>query len=288
MESIDISSWEAKYAEANPDAIMNPPESTNLLSFKNQQAAQPEAPKHLNVNALLPESKGDSHNFKVIQGTNVDYKNDIPEPKILEPALNSASAPPAVMAEKLPRNDSTDDSAQGFSFSAPQTPSKLIELSSGNTMPMRKPNVNLEEAKGLIHRTRPKLSQQILNGPLLQNRKSAPRIGKVAIECRLHPYGIYMQEMLKSIESQWAELIKNSFRYLQLDRIPSTTTYRFTLMSSGQIKGLKIRGNSGGYSLSHELCRQAIASRAPFGKWDETMIKDLGQSDEIVITFNYK
>ena len=107
----------------------------------------------------------------MIQGTNVDYKNDIPEPKILEPALNSASAPPAVMAEKLPRNDSTDDSAQGFSFSAPQTPSKLIELSSGNTMPMRKPNVNLEEAKGLIHRTRPKLSQQILNSPLLQNEK---------------------------------------------------------------------------------------------------------------------
>ena len=48
MESIDISSWETKYAEANPDAIINPAESTNLLSFKNQQTAQPEAPKHVN------------------------------------------------------------------------------------------------------------------------------------------------------------------------------------------------------------------------------------------------
>ena len=288
VESIDISSWEAKYVEANPDATMNPPESTNLLSFKNQQAAQPEAQKHLNNNTLLPVSQGESKNFKVIQGTNVDYKNDIPAPKILETALNSPSPHPAVMTEKLPPNDLPDDSGQGLSFSAPQAPSKLIRLSSGNTKPTTKPNENIEDAKGIIQRTRPRLSQQILNGPLLQNRASAPRVGKVAIECRLHPYGIYMQEMLKSIESQWAELIKNSIRYLQLDKLPSTSTYRFTLMSSGQIKELETRGTSDGYSLSHELCRQAIASRAPFGQWDATMIKELGQSDEIIITFHYK
>ena len=288
VEPIDISSWEVKYAEANPDVTMNPPEDTNLLSFKNQQAAEPETEKHINVNALLPKSQGESNNLKVTQGTKVDNKNNIPEPKIIEPAINSQSPLPSVITEKLPQNDLADDSDQGFSFSATQTPSKLIRLPSGNTMPSQKPNKNLKEVKGIIHRSRPKLSQQILNGPLLQNRTSAPRIGKVAIECRLHPYGIYMQEMLKSIESQWAELIKNSFRYLQLDRLPSKTTYRFTLMSSGQIKELKIRGNTDGYSLSKELCRQAIASRAPFGQWDEKMIKDLGQSDEIVITFNYK
>ena len=285
VDFIDISSWEAKYAEANPDSPMNPPESTNLLSFKNQQAAQPKEKKHANQNALMPESEGESNNLKVTPSTYLDNKI---EPIDIEPVLIPQTLPPVATTGKLNSNDLPNESGQGFSFSGPVKPSKLIRLSSGNEGKTLKPYEELEPIKGIIHRTRPKLSQQVLNGPVLQNRASAPRIGKIAIECRLHPYGIYMQEMLKSIESQWSQLIKNSFRYLQLDRLPSSTTYRFTLLSSGQIKELEIRGNTDGYSLSQELCRQAIASRAPFGQWDEIMIKELGQSDEIVITFNYK
>lgn len=288
VDFIDISSWETKYAEANPDAAMNPPESTNLLSFKNQQAAQPEEKKHVNQNTLVPESEGESNNLKVIPNTHLDNKKTTIDPIVKETALIYQSLPPSPTTGKLTPSELPDKSGQGFSFSAPVKPAKLIRLSSGNTGPIIKPNEELEPIKGNIHRTRPKLSQQVLNGPVLQNKASAPRIGQVAIECRLHPFGIYIQEMLKSIESQWEELIKNSFRFLQLDRLPSTITYSFTLLSSGQIKELEIRGNADGYSLSQELCRQAIASRAPFGQWDEKMIKELGQSDEIVITFNYK
>ena len=288
FDLIDISSWETKYAEANPDAAINPADSTNLLSFKNQQAAQPKEKKHVNKNALVPESDGESNNLKVIPRTDIDNKKTTTDPIVTVPALIPQKLPPVATTGKLNPNDLPDKSGKGFSFSGPRKPSKLIRLSSANEETTLKPDEELEPIKGIIHRTRPRLSQQVLNGPVLQNRASAPRIGKVAIECRLHPYGIYMQEMLKSIESQWTELIKNSFRYLQLDRLPSSTTYRFTLLSSGQIKELEIRGNTDGYSLSQELCRQAIASRAPFGQWDETMIKELGQSDEIVITFNYK
>ena len=37
-----------------------------------------------------------------------------------------------------------------------------------------------------------------------------------------------------------------------------------------------------------EICRQAIESRAPYGKWTEEMIRDFGGEDEVTITFHYK
>jgi len=40
--------------------------------------------------------------------------------------------------------------------------------------------------------------------------------------------------------------------------------------------------------LAAELCRQAIASRVPFGEWSEKMIQDFGQSDQITINFRYQ
>ena len=39
---------------------------------------------------------------------------------------------------------------------------------------------------------------------------SAPRVGTVAIECRLHPYGVYIQKMMQSIEEQWNQLARGS------------------------------------------------------------------------------
>ena len=49
-----------------------------------------------------------------------------------------------------------------------------------------------------------------------------------------------------------------------------------------------VRLDSGQSSLPAELCRQAIASRVPFGTWTDEMIKEFGQSDEITISFRYR
>ena len=127
----------------------------------------------------------------------------------------------------------------------------------------------------------------VLKGPTLRNVRNVPQIGKVAINSRLNPFGIYIQEMLKAIETQWAELISNSFRYLQRDHFSKSITYTFTLSNNGKISDLREITEAQAISLSSELCRQAIASRAPFGEWDLEMIEEFGQSDEISITFNY-
>ena len=116
---------------------------------------------------------------------------------------------------------------------------------------------------------------------------SAPRMGVLAIECRLHPYGVYVQEMLRSIEDQWHHLAHGSLHFLQNDKLKSKITYRFTLKADGTIQGLLLTSNEK-TSLPAELCRQAIASRVPYGEWTQQMIDDFGQTDEITIHFNYR
>ena len=70
-----------------------------------------------------------------------------------------------------------------------------------------------------LNKIRPKLSRDLLNGPILKNTKTRTRLGKIAIDTRLNPYGIYMQEMLKAIETQWGELFRSSIRYIQKDSL---------------------------------------------------------------------
>ena len=54
---------------------------------------------------------------------------------------------------------------------------------------------------------------RIDSGPPMKSSTTAHRIGTVAIECRLHPYGVYLQEMLKSIEEQWHQLATGFYSF---------------------------------------------------------------------------
>ena len=120
----------------------------------------------------------------------------------------------------------------------------------------------------------------------MKSSESAPRVGSLAIECKMHPYGVYVQEMLQSIEEQWHHLTEGSMRYLKKDQLPSKITYRFSLLKDGTIRDLR-RIDEQNNELPAEICRQAIASRVPFGQWSEKMIRDFGKSDEFTISFSY-
>jgi hypothetical protein len=136
-------------------------------------------------------------------------------------------------------------------------------------------------------RPRPRISADLIRGPIMRTVANAPRIGKVAIECRLHPYGAYVQEMLQAIEDQWSQLAHGARQFLRRDRLPPKVTLRFTLDADGRIHKLH-RLDESGDSVPVEICRQAIVSREPFGKWSAKMIEDFGISDEVTINFLYR
>jgi len=275
-----------KFAEANPETPENIPDPTNLLSSRNQQSAQPDVLSYKENMSNLPQSPGDSQNLKVVQSPKIKERT-------IEELLPDPIAIPSQENIPFPSGDSNQDqpAANGdgyqdrrFNYSETR---KKINLSDKNGAGNPKTESKMPPKYPSNSKPRPKLANDLLNGPILMNQTSAVKIGKVSLDCRLNPYGVYMQELLKSIESQWNELIMGSFRYIQKDKFRKSVTYTFTLLKSGRILELREINQFTEISLPSELCRQAIASRAPFGEWTDQMIEEFGASDQITITFNY-
>jgi hypothetical protein len=279
---------EKLYAEANPEIPENIPDETNLISTQNQQAAQPKIEPQ-NQEDITPMMLGDTKNRKIVEhkiaqanqkeipdqarrmDKNMASKKSLSTPNQVE----EVSRIPKDEGIELPQNDAPSNQ-------------KIINLTSTSSGIAQIPtNSSAQHQDRDRQRVRPKLSQDVLSGPLLKSKSQAPRIGKVAIECRLNPYGVYMQQMLRSIENQWGELIRSSFRFMKQDQILPSVTYTFTLIKDGTIQGLSKTSKGDTNSLSSELCRQAIASRVPFGRWEDEMIAEFGNSDQITITFSY-
>ena len=289
ISPIPESQSKPKFVEANPNIPENPPDRVNQFSFRNQQAAQPKENDKVK-SAKTPKLKHSNNSQKVLE-KNKEIKWVKPSnPPITIPKNKSKlfskipgnSNPPK--AKLLPKSEAEGiQSKESQNKVKPKDKNHMASLQIQNHSPLSHPSLNPSRK---YQKTRPKLSTDLIHGPIMKSVTSAPRLGKIAIECRLHPYGVYIQKMLQSIEEQWNQLAKGSMQFLQHDRLPGRITLRYKLLANGQISNLSRLDNEG-YSLAAELCRQAIASRVPFGEWTEKMVNDFGQSDEITISFKY-
>ena len=276
------------YAEANPELPENAPDQTELISSKDQQAAQPvHSTNLLKQPSLLPQLDGSTQNLKVVSAQTPSSIQKEPQPA---PKVNRPPYLAPIDVTQVPQ-ELKDKGQEGHSFQGKEeiisTEKKVINLTPRQTDDGENLENSITSIKGSYKRARPALNPSITNGPLLSNTKSAPRVGKVGIECKLNPFGVYVQKMLSAIEQQWHQLIIGSRSYIQYDQFPRNIIFRFTLLSSGKIDALtQIDENPS--NLGVELCRQAIGSRSPFGKWDEEMINSFGYADEVTITFEYK
>jgi hypothetical protein len=280
------------YVESNPNVPENTPDPTRRFSFRDQQAAQPVVEK-ATVTQDSPKIESTEHNPKIIKATK-NSENQLPS---RNPRLNTlkrinkiAPISRKLISSKTDFPNSKDDSG----FHSKKNPADGKEGKENASIIV----ASLQQSAQLPHQTnslhgearpkqRPKLSPDLIRGPLMKSITSAPRIGEIAIECQLHPYGVYIQQMLQSIEEQWNQLTMGSAQYLQRDRLPGKVTLKFKLEANGMISNLT-RIDKEGYSLAAELCRQAVASRVPFGEWTDKMITDFGQSDEITLSFQYQ
>ena len=207
--SIEIQ-WKTKmnqeklYAEANPQIPENLPDETNLLSTQNQQAAQPKIEPQ-NQEDITPKMLGDTKNLKVVEHkiAQANQKEIPTQPLKMDKdmALQKSLSTPAKVEEvsRIPKKD-------GIELPQNDAPlnQKIINLTS-TSLGIAQTHTNSATQTHIRdqQKVRPKLSHDVLSGPLLKSKSQAPRIGKIAIECRLNPYGVYMQQMLRSIENQW-------------------------------------------------------------------------------------
>lgn len=277
------------YVESNPNVPENTPDPTRRFSFRDQQAAQPVIEK-TTVIEDSPKIESSEHNPKIIETTKssesqLQLRN--PQPNALKKIEKIAQISRKLISSKTDFPNSEDDS--GFHSKKNIEDGKenasiiVASLQQSTQFPPEDYSLPGETRP----KQRPKLSPDLIRGPLMKSITSAPRIGEIAIECQLHPYGVYIQQMLQSIEEQWNQLTMGSAQYLQRDRLPGKITLKFKLEANGMISNLT-RIDKEGYSLAAELCRQAVASRVPFGKWTDKMVSDFGQSDEITLSFQYQ
>ena len=288
-----------RFVEANPNSQINPPDETNNFSFQDQQAAQPT----ISINKKegeMPETEGVEFSSKIspaIDASPLSKKLPPPAPQ------NQKKNLPKKKQEEEPRKMSVKETNQKLlnekgidvKSSDKEERKRIIDLSKNkkikdSNIDRGDDNIAMTstiETNTIETKPRPKLSPDLLRGPVMKTVSSAPRMGVLAIECRLHPYGVYVQEMLRAIEDQWHHLARGSLHFLQKDKLKSKITYRFTLKADGTINDLALT-TKGGSTLPAELCRQAIASRVPYGEWTQQMIDDFGKSDEITIHFNYR
>ena len=289
-----------RFVEANPDVPINPPDETNNFSFRDQQAAQP-FPENTKTKEMMPRSNGEEFSSKVTPSS----KESTPTPKVTENSKIQETRNEKQMSEEKKKTspapkdmkvvETEMNEKQGLKIGHHQEKGteRIINLSKKNyddksiveEEQIEAPQT--QEKKTLLIRPRPKLSPDLLQGPIMKTTSNAPRIGAVSVECRLHPHGVYMQEMLRSIEDQWHHQVRSSLKFIQRDKLKTKISYRFLLLADGTIKNLKALHQQDGL-LPEELCRQAILSRVPYGDWTEKMIEDFGISDEITIHFNYR
>ncbi|MFP6892424.1 MAG: hypothetical protein VCA18_01655 [Opitutales bacterium] len=295
-------SLKPRFVEANPDAPENPPDATDNFSFRDQQAAQAEevASESVSETPKIEGEKPDSQKI-VPDGDPVAPAEPLPsvavDPEIAkdfergspvgkeEDSANPPEAP--VDLEKVDGNEGT--AVKKVEAKENDTESRrqlvLTDIPDKTSIAIVEPTARANPRP--TPRPRPRISADLIRGPIMRTVANAPRIGKVAIECRLHPYGAYVQEMLQAIEDQWSQLAHGARQFLRRDRLPPKVTLRFTLDADGRIHKLH-RLDESGDSVPVEICRQAIVSREPFGKWSAKMIEDFGISDEVTINFLYR
>ena len=178
-----------KFVEANPDTPQNSPDKDENFSFRDQQAAQPDKADPSKTN-LEPEVKGTIESQKIVESS------DKIDPLVTSLVNNVAkergkNMNPQIEKQLNSQKDQKEiDQNDGFYsekiLDKGKSKKKLLSFSSPKAL--ESSNIkNHDTHDHPIQKIRPKLSADLIHGPLLKSTNAAPRIGMIGIECRLHP-----------------------------------------------------------------------------------------------------
>jgi hypothetical protein len=112
-----------------------------------------------------------------------------------------------------------------------------------------------------------------------------PGLGMIAIEAKFSEFGDYLQRMYEAIGYQWLLLANQTRRGAA--QISSRVVLEFIIYSEGGIENLRVVHSTAGQAAT-VICKDAIQSRSPFGRWTEEMVRTLGEEQTIRVTFIYQ
>jgi len=283
-----------KFVEVNPDAPENIPDKTNNFGAQNQQVAQEKPTPDGKSDRPATTGKKDFESNQIVSGQlTPPQPAPTPEPpptpeieQVLQQAAARRAQTPLPGFEK---REGTNPDGFGMNVNPPAdnataVPEKLDGQKDapslvGNPMPTQfqiDPQKPQERHRLPAQRVRPAI--------LADNQFGTQNIGLAAFDSRWSNYGAYLQRLIDSVQIQWERLIVQSNVYPPTGTV---VTVKFRIEASeGNVTEIIDAQSTGGQQAA-VICKSAITSRAPYGKWTDDMVAVLGESQEMTFSFHY-
>ncbi len=299
-----------KFVEANPDVPENEPDRKDQYSFRNQQAADYVPHEDL---SNVPYVEGEESSQKILQG---DPLRTSPLP----PGVYSSQAKPG-KGEGVGDGKSTPINDALWAPSKPLPPPDFLEQEPitedgpGSHADLKgkakelfeqiDPNAPLDvyqqpsmtdvspsqladdgggspEAKPMP-RARPRLSPELLHGPLISSTGSASRTGRLAIDATFNQFGEYEQQFYAAVQVGWYREID----FFQPIDTSARVAIRFTMHSDGTIQDVESTETTAS-KMATLICENAIIKRSPFRPWTKEMVEIFGKARTLQVVFHYR
>lgn len=300
-----VSREEMRFVEANPEVAENEPDATKQFSFRSQQAADEQASIDPDD---TPAVDGEEASQKIVQGS----AEEVPP---LPAGVYSPAARPG-------EGEGTDGGKAGaelaMAFPRPQPPEFLrqeAETEEGPGSRLREPGKGREETEAAdpeapleitrmpenaptaqpgdgaggspearpLPRARPRLSPDLIQGPLMRSAGAVLRRGTIAIDATFSEFGEYQQQFLAAVQSGWYQEIE----FYQPMDTAARVHLRFELRADGSVKDVEIVETTAG-EIASVICQTAIEKRSPFRPWTREMVQVFGEKRILDVVFHYR
>ncbi len=296
---------EMRFVEANPDVPENEPDRSDQFSFRAQQAAD-ESPVSGDD---APAVEGEEASQKIVPGA-------VESPPPVPPGVYSTQARPGegegtdggkagaqvalapsppLPAPSFIRQDPVDEDGPG---SSPAEPAEALEpvpepdpeapiritrdAPTGAAAESGDGSGGSPEARPMP-RARPRLSPDLISGPLMRSMNSVSRRGTVAIDATFSEFGEYQQQFLAAVQAGWYREIE----FFQPMDTAARVHVRMNLLADGTVSDVEIVETTAG-EIASLICQTAVEKRSPFRPWTREMVEVFGRDRTLDIVFHYR
>jgi outer membrane biosynthesis protein TonB len=244
-------------------------QDSDPVEFAFSDQPSPDAPKN-------PKYFSDKNS----RAANPDTSQDTGKPKI----NGKQTDMPGIKDEDLSRQH--DSKTQQASKLQPELPSQLA-LNRGDLKPQNpdesQPHEKQEPIRPrTLNQARAMQSSQMPSAKMQQDG-GVQRRAQASFDTKALPSGKYAQEFINAVSQHWLDLLDS--QQFALDR-SGRVKLQFKLNYDGSISDMEIVENTVGYMYGY-VCEKAVFDNEPYGKWPSDMRHEVGNSLDVVYTFDY-
>jgi hypothetical protein len=282
-----------KFVETNPNAPDNVPDKTNNFAAQNQQVAQEKPTPQGKSDHPAIEGQKDIHSTQIVTGqlTKPVDQTPIPPAPVVPPKATkiTTTRPEENPLSGFEKKIGDDASGYGTNVAKLADDTKNIpqKVDGMKDAPL------IEGATAMQpmidpHRPRPRpqivKQQQVRPAIFEDNKFGTSNIGNIAVDAKWSNYGVYLQKMIETVQTQWDRLLEDSHIYPPSGSI---VTVKFVMNSEGKIAAV-LNVDNRATEAAARACVNAITDRSPYGPWTEDMKAMLGEQQEMTFSFYYQ